>query len=245
MHEVVDSFVDQSSRVRWKEERGKVFRRAETVYHRINELIGNAEFMQRMLKSAQDWYSEDPEGRAVAREITALFYDELGPMTAPDELDVWLVHGLAAGAEHAWLVVEGSPALVHPDGMLSTRSDEVQRALEEAAGDTSLDEAARKKYEHLAAKPRACISPEDVSKGSPFGAWRYVIDCHALELLPSVILLSPYSPYHSFYYEQERFRVHPEPPLRPQYQDSMSADRRLMLEELKSRLLKAQAVPEQ
>lgn len=94
----------------WKEERQKVFRRAESWQREVRavkELHGVAFWEQ-----AQEWANEDPEGRAVLREFAALIHDHLH--TLARFIDVKLVHGVVSFIEHAWFVVEGDPALVNP-----------------------------------------------------------------------------------------------------------------------------------
>lgn len=106
---------------RFEEERSRVFRRAESIHREIDELL-RIDYDQRNVQShktyaqrAREWCNEDPEGRAFAQEFAAIIYDELRDATDADQLDAWLCHGLVAGGvEHAWIIVEGDPNLVHP-----------------------------------------------------------------------------------------------------------------------------------
>jgi hypothetical protein len=94
----------------WKEERQKVFRRAEAWQREVQntKVALGATFWEQ----AQEWCNEDPEGRAALREFAALIYDNL--MEAAKYLDVKLVHGVVSFIQHAWFVVEGDPTLVNP-----------------------------------------------------------------------------------------------------------------------------------
>ena len=87
----------------WKEERQKVFRRAEAWQREVQntKVALGATFWGQ----AQEWCNEDPEGRAVLREFAALIYDHL--MEAAKYLEVQLVHGVVSFIQHAWFVVEG------------------------------------------------------------------------------------------------------------------------------------------
>ena len=98
----------------WNKERQKVFRRAETVWMKAQEIADNSDITGPLMKRAQAWQNEDVEGRAIAREITALMWDELEGLCL--EMGAWLVHGTCGGIEHAWFTFEGDPALVHPGG---------------------------------------------------------------------------------------------------------------------------------
>jgi hypothetical protein len=94
----------------WKEERQKVFRRAET-WHREIQAV-KAALGVTYWEKAQEWANEDPEGRAVLREFAAILYDHLEELAR--FMEVKLVHGVVSFIEHAWFVVEGSPELVNP-----------------------------------------------------------------------------------------------------------------------------------
>lgn len=105
----------------YEAERAKVFRRAESIHREIDELLRTDHDMRHVTSyrsysdRAREWCNADPDGRTFAREFVALVYDELGAVTGPDQLNAWLCHGLVAGGvEHAWIVVEGDPNLVHP-----------------------------------------------------------------------------------------------------------------------------------
>ena len=94
----------------WKEERQKVFRRAEAWHREVQNT--KAAIGQSLWAQAQEWCNEDPEGRAVLREFAALIYDHLNE--AAKYLEVKLVHGVVSFVQHAWFVVEGDPARVNP-----------------------------------------------------------------------------------------------------------------------------------
>lgn len=168
-------------------ERARVFRRAESIYRSIDELLRNDHYLREVeghrtfADRAREWCNQDPEGREFSREFTALIYDELGDVVQADQLDAWLCHGVVAGGvEHAWIVVEGDPNKVHP-----------------------------------VSEPGP-VTAEQIRQAGAWGAWRYLIDVCVPSTLPGLIMFAPPSPFQGFYHETERFREHPAPPPFPE-----------------------------
>ena len=183
--------------------RQAVGRRAMTAFERLNEMTSNVDRMDGIMKQASEWLRVDPETRCIAREVTALLYDALGDLTRPDKLDVWLVHGLFCGNEHAWLTIEGNPNEVN----FSPSNSET-----------------------------TSFTVEEIAAANPHAVSRFIIDCFSTEAAPPVMLFLPESPFQLNYREMERFRRHPDPPVKSNYLYELSAENRAQLEELMSEL---------